>query len=86
MFVKLSTMHFRSRFQTNMFKESNPSSYNLPNLFHLSKAVEVLLRCRAFVVKRTCDDNPESRRGQVTWSKFPTVADAWGEAKRRSGF
>ena len=49
-----------------------------------AKAVEGLLRSRAFVVKRTV--GPECRKGQVTWSKFGTVREAWVEACARSGF
>ena len=80
---KISTVEVSFTFQTgsNMFQEINTPRVIYP----IAKAVEVLLRSRAFVVKRT-SDNSESGKGQVTWSKFPSVADAWSEAKRRSGF
>jgi hypothetical protein len=53
--------------------------------------VEVLLKTKAFVVKRTASsDDVEKpsllKKGQVTWSKFPNVQAAWQEAKTRAGF
>ena len=50
-----------------------------------AEAVECLLKTRAFVVKRT-SGQPETRKGQVTWSKYASPCLAWREAKHRSGF
>lgn len=52
-------------------------------------AVEVLLKTRAFIVKKLSHSVVEDdahRRGQITWSKFPDISAAWAEATRRSGF
>ena len=59
-------------------------------MFQRPKAIEVLLRNQAFVVKRFGEvDGPAQdtlKKGQVTWKKFPSVLDAWKEAISRSGF
>lgn len=49
-----------------------------------SKAIEVLLHNKAFVVKRST--NETGRMGQVTWSKFESILAAWQTAKERAGF
>lgn len=55
------------------------------------KAIEVLLKTRAFVVKRCGEVSNEEaaskqRPGQVTWSRYETVEEAWEEAKKRASF
>ncbi|CAL1164218.1 unnamed protein product, partial [Cladocopium goreaui] len=50
---------------------------------HGYTAIEVLLKNRAFVVKRLPADMPPSadnRKGQVTWSKYESVLAAWNDA------
>ena len=42
--------------------------------------IEVLLRQKAFYVR-----GPPSIRGQVTWSKFPSIRDAWIAACTKAG-
>ncbi|CAJ1360058.1 unnamed protein product [Effrenium voratum] len=51
-------------------------------------AIEVLLKCRAFVVKRVGQGSASAdcRKGQLTWSKFDSVAEAWGAAKARGNW
>ena len=59
------------------------------NIFTPAQAIEVLLKNRAFVVKRLPADMPPSadnRKGQVTWSKYESVLAAWNDAKFRAGF
>lgn len=41
--------------------------------------IEVLLRTRAFCVKTG------ERKGQITWSKHPSIRDAWIVACTRAG-
>lgn len=50
------------------------------------EAIEVLVFTKAFVVKRTTATGDKGRVGQVTWSKFNGVENAWLEAKTRAGF
>ncbi|CAK8988089.1 30S ribosomal protein S6 [Durusdinium trenchii] len=52
-------------------------------------AIEVLLKQRAYVVKRLSSDLPadaNAGKGQVTWSKYGGPVLAWQEATRRAGF
>ena len=48
------------------------------------KAVEVLLKSRAYVVKRlgTSGSSSNGKTGQVTWSKFGGAGPAWVQAKK----
>lgn len=50
-----------------------------------AKAIEILLKCRAFVVKRT-GAGSNGKPGQLTWSKYPSVGEAWDAAKARAAF
>ena len=56
-----------------------------------AKAIEVLLKSRAFVVKRLDESvasGSDDRKGlgQVTWSKYGGPARAWVVAASRAGF
>lgn len=50
-----------------------------------SARIEVLLRHKAFFVKR-CSDTADGPIGQVSWAKLGGPQAAWTEAVRRSGF
>lgn len=52
-----------------------------------AQAIEVLLKTKAYIVKKLAKDFEDSGRvGQVTWSKYKGPQSAWEEAKNRSGF
>ena len=52
------------------------------------KAVEVLMRQRAFVVKKIGSGaaSANAGRGQITWSKFNSPAEAWAAAKEKANW
>ena len=53
------------------------------------EAVEVLVFTRAFVVKKFGSGSAPSeglKTGQLTWSKFKSIQEAWDAAKSRSNF
>lgn len=53
----------------------------------LTQVIEVLLKTRAYIVKKLAKDFEDSgRTGQVTWSKYKGPHYAWEEALNRSGF
>ena len=72
--------------------ERSPS----PEHVHLgAQAIEVLLKTKAFVVKRlptdeqatsSSDSKGEQRLGQISWGKFGGPANAWSIAVTRAGF
>ena len=49
-----------------------------------AEAVEVLLRQEAFVVKR--GGGGAGSKGQISWKKHPTVAQAWDAAKQKANW
>ena len=53
-----------------------------------AQAIEVLLKARAYVVKRSDEAKAAERNclGQVTWSKYGGPSDAWVVAATRAGF
>ena len=59
-----------------------------------AQAIEVLLKSRAYVVKRLAsaemdslaDQEIRGRLGQVTWSKYGGPSKAWTVAVSRAGF
>jgi hypothetical protein len=64
-----------------------PSHFDIPaRLGGLAsaQAIEVLLKCRAFVVKRSAAD--QGVKGQITWAKVGGVEKAWAMAVERAGF
>jgi len=48
--------------------------------------VEVLLKTKAFIVKRSAASEEKRSLGQVSWSKFGGAASAWSVAVERAGF
>ena len=77
--------YFKSEFGNRM-NSLQVSQTSQDHVCKLAQAVECLLRNHAFVVKRVSEEHPSGRKGQVTWSKYDSVEDAWKEAKIRSGF
>ncbi|CAK9041192.1 unnamed protein product, partial [Durusdinium trenchii] len=62
-------------------------TFNLQELGVPAQAIEVLCKTRAFVVKRVGGHvEGQTSKGQVSWSKFPTVQAAWEAAKLRANF
>ena len=57
--------------------------------FSVAKAIEVLLKVKAFVVKKHCD-GVEGRKAhgpaQITWCRHGGVGPAWAVAKEQAGF
>ena len=71
----------------NAFEVLVPSHFDIPaRLGGLAsaQAIEVLLKCRAFVVKRSATD--QGVKGQITWAKVGGVEKAWAMAVERAGF
>lgn len=54
------------------------------------KAIEVLLRNKAFVIKKVAPSGEGASvptpKGQLTWSKFGGVAGAWEVAKEKANW
>lgn len=57
--------------------------------FSVAKAIEVLLKNKAFVIKKHAD-GAGGRKGdgpsQITWSRYGGVGPAWATAKEQAGF
>ena len=52
-----------------------------------AQVIEVLLKTRAYIVKRCCTSMADkSQQGQVTWGKFGGPVHAWHVAVERAGF
>ena len=49
-----------------------------------AQAIEVLLKNKAFVVKRCASD--QGVKGQITWAKVGGIEEAWAMAVERAGF
>lgn len=57
-----------------------------PFLFKPSaKAIEVLCKNGAYVIKRCVEGCDKPSSAQVTWSRYNGPAAAWAEAKQRAG-
>lgn len=58
----------------------------------VAQAIEVLLKARAYVVKRLessvecTSEESKARLGQITWSKYGGPIKAWSVAASRAGF
>lgn len=50
-----------------------------------SEAIEVLLKNKAYVIKRCHPECENPISGQITWGRFGGPASAWLEALQRSG-
>ena len=62
------------------------SSDVVPCLFKVSaKAIEVLCKNGAYVIKRCVEGCDKPASAQVTWSRFDGPVSAWAEAKQRAG-
>lgn len=53
--------------------------------FSVAKAIEVLLKNKAFVIKKHADGEGDGP-SQITWSRYGGVGPAWATAKEQAGF
>lgn len=63
------------------------ASINVPNTFIVQKAqaIEVLVKQKAFFVKRANPYHSNTLVGHVSWAKCGGVTQAWDIAKRNAG-
>ena len=63
------------------------ATVNVPNTFIVQKAqaIEVLVKQKAFFVKRPSPCQSDTQVGHVSWAKCGGVAQAWDIAKRNAG-